>query len=166
MVNGIPGVHAMFRRKAAAVVAQAKAAARQGGEEVAQAMRYLAPEDDGNLKRSIRVEEADTVKLSGGPKGAYARRKGNKSAGSGTNQTANFIGVVVKAGNETTLVSGEKAGKKSGVRRGTIFQNARLQEFGTKNMAANPFFFPAWRANRTRVRAAITRSVRKAWTSE
>ncbi len=39
---------------------------------------------------------------------------------------------------------------------------ARFQEFGTVKMAANPFFYPAWRANKTRVKAAITRAVKRA----
>lgn len=39
---------------------------------------------------------------------------------------------------------------------------ARWQEFGTKNMPANPFFFVVWRANRRRVRSSISRTVRKA----
>ena len=137
MVNGIPQVQAMFRRKAAAVVAAGKAAAKKGGEDTAAAMRYLAPKDQRELVNSIRVEDAATRQTSGGEVG--------------------FIGVVVKAGDETTIVTNE---------RGQRFQNAKLQENGTKNMPANPYFNPAWRANRTRVRAAITRAVRKAWTTE
>ena len=137
MVNGIPEVQAMFRRKAAAVVAAGQAAARKGGEDVAAAARYLAPKDQRELVNSIRVEDAATRQTSGGEVG--------------------FIGVMVKAGDETTIVTNE---------RGQRFQNAKLQENGTKNMPANPYFNPAWRANRTRVRGAITRAVRKAWTSE
>ena len=137
MVNGIPGVQAMFRRKAAAVVAAGKAAAKKGGEDTAAAMRYLAPKDQRELVNSIRLEDAATRQTSGGEVG--------------------FIGVVVKAGDETTIVTNE---------RGQRFQNAKLQENGTKNMPANPYFNPAWRANRTRVRGAITRAVRKAWTTE
>lgn len=39
---------------------------------------------------------------------------------------------------------------------------ARFQEFGTFKMAANPFFYPAWRANRTASKAAIKRAVNRA----
>lgn len=137
MVKGIPQVQAMFRRKAAAVVAAGRAAAKKGGEDTAAAMRYLAPKDQRELVNSIRVEDAATRQTSGGEVG--------------------FIGVVVKAGDETTIVTNE---------RGQRFQNAKLQENGTKNMPANPYFNPAWRANRTRVRGNITRAVRKAWTTE
>lgn len=38
---------------------------------------------------------------------------------------------------------------------------ARFQEFGTVRMPANPFFFPAWRANRRGVRSRITRAVKR-----
>lgn len=134
MVNGIPEVQAMFRRRAAKVVAEAKAQSRAQGEHVASAMRYLAPREDGALIRSIRVEDASQINTSGGDHG--------------------FIGVVVKAGDETTIVTNDT---------GARFQNAKLQEHGTKNMPANPFFNPAWRANRSRVRSAISRAIRKAW---
>ena len=39
---------------------------------------------------------------------------------------------------------------------------ARFQEFGTVKMAANPFFYPSWRANKTRVKASLTRAVKRA----
>lgn len=39
---------------------------------------------------------------------------------------------------------------------------ARFLEFGTRKMPAHPFFFPAWRANRRRIRSGITRAIRKA----
>lgn len=136
MVNGIPEVQAMFRRKAASVVAAAKAQARTQGEQVASAMRYLAPREQGELIRSIRVDDADSITTSKGARG--------------------YIGVVVKAGDLTTVVENES---------GARFQNAKLQEHGTKNMPASPYFNPAWRANRSRVRSAITRAVRKAWAS-
>ncbi|WP_411838575.1 HK97-gp10 family putative phage morphogenesis protein [Paracoccus sp. ME4] len=144
----------MFRRKAAAVRAAAKLAAQQSGDEVASAMRYLAPSDKANLRRSIRVEDATSVKLAGQSRAAYASRQGNQSARDSTNRTADFIGVLIRAGDTSTLVPGA---------RNTLFQNARLQEFGTQSMPANPFFFPAWRANRSRVRSKLTRAVKNAW---
>lgn len=39
---------------------------------------------------------------------------------------------------------------------------ARFVEFGTPQHPANPFFFPAYRASRKRIKAAIGRAVRKA----
>lgn len=140
MVNGVPQVRAMLKRKGAAVVAAGRAAARQGGAEVADAMRFLAPvqpgPEGGDLRRSIRVEDAASISSGG------AERE--------------FIGVVIRAGDATTVVTNS---------RGQQFQNARIQEFGTKARPANPYFFPAWRANRARIRASITRAIRKAWIS-
>jgi len=134
MVNGIPEVQAMFRRRAAAVVAAARAQSHKSGEEVAAAMRFLAPRDEGELIGSIRVEDASSITTRRGARG--------------------FIGVLVKAGDSTTVVTNASGGR---------FQNAKIQEFGTRKRAANPYFYPAWRANRTRVRGAISRAVRKAW---
>ncbi|RQP05296.1 MAG: hypothetical protein D1H97_13545 [Paracoccus sp. BP8] len=136
MVKGIAEMQAMFRRRAAKAVAAGKAQAQASGDQVASAMRYLAPREDGALIRSIRVEDAETIATSRGERG--------------------FIGVVVKAGDDTTIVTSHT---------GARFQNAKLQEHGTKNMAANPYFNPAWRANRARVRSAISRAIRKAWAS-
>lgn len=39
---------------------------------------------------------------------------------------------------------------------------ARFQEFGTAKMAANPFFYPVWRARRRWARGKITRAINKA----
>ena len=136
MVKGIPQVKAMFRQKGARTIAAAKLAADKGGQEVAATMRYLAPQDEAKLVKSIRVQDAETIQTSRGERG--------------------FIGVVVKAGDETTIVTNS---------RGSRFQNAKLQENGTRNMPANPYFNPAWRALRRRVKGRITRAIRKAWTS-
>lgn len=136
MVKGIPELESDLIRRLYNVRLTAKQEARAQGEGVAAAARYLAPRDDGDLIRSIRVEATDSVTTS----------KGDRD----------FIGVKVKAGDSTTVVT-----NSSGAR----FQNARIQEFGTKTRGANPFFFPAWKANRRRVRSAISRAIRKAWTS-
>lgn len=47
------------------------------------------------------------------------------------------------------------------VRRGADaeYDYALAQEFGTKEMSANPFFFPAYRALRRRARSRISRSM-------
>lgn len=136
MVKGLEAVEADLIRRLYNVRLTAKQEARSQGEGVAAAARYLAPRDDGNLIRSIRVENADSVTTSKGER--------------------DFIGVKVVAGDETTMVTNGSGGR---------FQNARIQEFGTKTRAANPYFFPAWKANRRRVRSAISRAIRKAWTS-
>lgn len=67
------------------------------------------------------------------------------------------------------LTIGSVGGQEYGTLRITIYAggtkdsfHALFQEFGTRNMAANPFFFPAWRAKRRKVRSAITRALNKA----
>lgn len=136
MVKGIPQVRDDLIRRIHNVRLAAKNEARVQAQGVAKAMQFLAPQDDGDLIRSIRVEDAETV----------TTRKGSRD----------FVGVAVKAGDSTTVVTNASGGR---------FQNARIQEFGTKARSANPFFFPAWKANRRRVRSAITRAIRKAWLS-
>ena len=59
---------------------------------------------------------------------------------------------IVEAGNEGTMVTGARV----------YFQNARLQEFGTQEMPANPFFFVAYRLNRRRIRRRLKAAARKA----
>ncbi|MBF9042955.1 HK97 gp10 family phage protein [Rhodobacterales bacterium HKCCE4037] len=66
------------------------------------------------------------------------------------------------------MVIGKVAGNEYGSMRITIFAGggdafyARFQEFGTTDMRANPFFYPVWRVWRRRIRARITRAMRKA----
>lgn len=40
--------------------------------------------------------------------------------------------------------------------------HAVFQEFGTRKMTANPFFYPAWRTKRKSARSKITRAINKA----
>ena len=61
-----------------------------------------------------------------------------------------------------------REGKRAGNLRITIYAGseaayyARWQEFGTRKMAANPFFFTSYRALRDRVRGRTRRAVNKA----
>lgn len=65
------------------------------------------------------------------------------------------VGAVVKAGGATTTRP---------VRNGisVTFDYALAQEFGTENMQANPFFFPAYRLNKRKHKARVTRAIKKA----
>lgn len=134
MVTGVQQTRAALIGRLLRVKAAARTESEKQGNSLAGAMRVLAPRDDGDLMRSIRVEGAEVIETGKGARG--------------------FSGVMVKAGDATTVVE-----NASGVK----FQNARLQEHGTKTRPANPFFYPAWKANRRRIRAAITRAANKAW---
>ena len=134
MVTGVEDVKADLIRRLYNVRLAAKLEARKQGEGVAGAMRYFAPTKTGALRRSIRVEDADVITTRSGE--------------------YDFIGVKVKAGDSSTVVTNS---------RGRRFQNALLQEYGTKKRPASPYFYSTWRANRSRVKGAITRAIRRTW---
>lgn len=120
-------------------------------------MKRLAPHKTGALERSIRF----TLGERGGAPKTFKRGRGSRG---GVGKTY-FIGYIV-AGDETTLVSGgtpkprgKGTGRKGKVAKGQRWQNARLQEFGTVKMPANPFFYPAWRATSKDVKAGIRKTL-------
>lgn len=65
-----------------------------------------------------------------------------------------LIGVEVHAGDESTMVTNDSGQK---------FQNAKLQEAGTKNMPARPYFNPAKRYHRRGVNNSLKRAITKVW---
>lgn len=66
-----------------------------------------------------------------------------------------------------SMVIGSFKGRSYGGLRVTIYAGggqafyARFQEFGTVNMAANPFFFPVWRVWKPRVKSRIRAAIRR-----
>lgn len=66
-----------------------------------------------------------------------------------------------------SMVIGRVGSRKYATMQITIFAGggdafyARFHEFGTSQMAAHPFFFPAWRARRRSVRSKISRAISK-----
>lgn len=126
---------------------RAKEAARKtvvdAAFEIAEFQQSLAPEDDGDLKRSIEVTGP------GGRTPAYSHPGGSRVAGPGQ--------AIITAGN-------------------TDVRYAHLVEFGTARhaqggqfegtehpgTAAQPFFWPGYRAMRKRATGRITRSINKA----
>lgn len=67
-----------------------------------------------------------------------------------------------------SLVLGTVGGQEYGTLRITVYAGnddafyAAWQEFGTQNQRAHPYFFPAYRSLRRRVRSRITRDINKA----
>lgn len=120
-----------------AVVDATVKAMEAGADEVVGMMRRLAPKDTGALAQSINWTWGDA------PKGSMIL---GKSA-----PARNGLVITIYAGNASTMVGQREQ-----------FQLARLQEFGTQHMQANPYFFPTWRALRKRVRSRVTRQMRKA----
>lgn len=128
-----------------AVRSAIKQALAQGADEITGEMRRLAPKDSGALRDSI-------TQTWGGGRQRYASLTGGGGALGDPDLT-----VTISAGN-------------SGVRY------AHLVEFGTAphlngglfagslhpGTAPKPFFYPAYRANRRRVKARISRATTRA----
>ncbi|RNF32948.1 hypothetical protein [Paracoccus methylarcula] len=133
-VKGLEAVKRKLRTHARAAMDAGLQQSRKEAEIIAGLMRAFAPVEERELIASIRVEDVDTFSFGG--------------------TTVGYIGVVVKAGDESTIITND---------RGTRFQNAKLQENGTQNMPANPYFNPAKRLRRRAARSNISRAVNKAW---
>lgn len=115
----------------------------EAAEEIATLQRGLAPEDDGDLKDSIHVTKP------GESTPPYSQPGGKRKAGKSQ--------AIITAGN-------------------TKVRYAHLVEFGTAphinggqfagtahpGTSPQPFFWPGYRALRTRAKGRITRSVTKA----
>ena len=132
MVQGVAELKKRFARVIAGAERDALAAIERGMTRVAADTERLAPEDDGDLKASARVEPFDRI-FKGYPYKGFGVRYG------GLESTK----VALKGGTAT-------------------IDNAALQEFGTQEMTANPALFPAYRAQRKSIRAAVARAVRLA----
>lgn len=108
-------------------------------EDLVREMRVLVPRRSGALAASIGWTWGKA------PAGAI-------TIGTVARNQYDRIAITIYAGDERTIVRN---------RRGVEFQNAWLQEKGTRNMVANPYFFPVYRANRRRIRARLSRAVRR-----
>lgn len=140
MVEGLEKLRARFRALPQAVQDAATATLEQNAKEIVAMMKRLAPKDSGRLAASIGWTWGNAP-------------EGSVSLGSVAGSPDSYRRITIYAGNAQTLVTNS---------RGAKFQLAKLQEFGTKEMPSNPFFYPAIRANRTRGRARMSRNVRKA----
>lgn len=128
-----------------AVRSAIRQALAEGADMIADEARRLAPKDTGKLRDSIK-------QTWGGGKARYSSLAGGTDGGGDPDLT-----VIISAGN-------------SGVRY------AHLVEFGTAphlngglfagsrhpGTAPQPFFYPAYRANRRRVKARISRATTRA----
>jgi HK97 gp10 family phage protein len=106
-------------------------------EETTDLQKRFVPVKQGKLKASIGYVVGDQA-----PEGAGITSAPAKSA---TDLT-----VTMYAGDQSTMVTNK---------RGVRFQNAKIQEFGTKKMPANPYFFPGFRIGKKRAKPRIARAV-------
>ena len=85
-----------------------------------------------------------------------------------TGDLAGSIGWTWGEAPKGTMVIGKVAKREYGTLQITIYAGggdafyARFQEFGTRKMAANPFFFPVYRARRNSMKTRIGRAMNKA----
>lgn len=127
-------------RKIAAMPAAARveisAALEASANELVALQRAAAPRDEGDLVAS--------VDWNWGGRGIAGELRGDAR-----------LSAVITAGGPLTTKP---------VRNGVDveYDYALGQEFGTQDMPANPFFFPAYRLIKRRVRARISRAIRKA----
>jgi HK97 gp10 family phage protein len=115
-----------------------RAAMEQGATETVGMMKRLVPVETGELRDSI------------------GWTWGKAPAGSltiGTVGSTNYatMRITIYAGNEKTRVGQRNQ-----------FQLARIIEFGTQIMPAQPYFFPSWRTMRKRVQSRIKRATKQA----
>lgn len=142
-IQGLRPLNRKLKAIPVAAKAKAKEAVVLGANEVAALQKSLAPVEDGDLRDSIHVT------LPGQTTPPYSQPGGQRTAGPEQ--------AIVTAGN-------------------TKVRYAHLVEFGTAphtnagrfagtqhpGTAAQPFFWPGYRALRRRVRSRITRNINKA----
>lgn len=128
-------------------------------EKVVRAMKATAPKRTGALRDSIGWTWGDA------PAGSLALMR------SGSGPAGLFVTIYAGGGKGTARTQRRASGTAKRPRNARLAgsftaDNAKYQEFGTSRMPANPFFYPVWRSDRTRVRSnltrAVTRAVRKA----
>lgn len=116
-----------------------KGAMERGAKRVVKMMKRLCPVDQGTLRDSIGWTWGDP------PEGSTVL--GTVADG------RTVFAITIYAGNKQTMVTNS---------RGVEFQNARIQEFGTKTRPAQPYFYPSWRAKRRGIATAEKRAITSA----
>lgn len=131
-IRGLNAVKRRLRSIPQHIIDEVSKQLEKEASKLVSEMRSLVPEDQGTLKASIgwRWGEAGEGQFTIGTFKGSANAK---------------LKITVFAGDATT--------------QDGAFNVARLQEFGTVKMAANPFFFPAYRASRRNISSNLSRAV-------
>jgi len=115
------------------VKAEVRKALDAGAAEIVAMQRTLVPVDSGDLRDSI-----------GYTFGKYTAENANvRGVTAGPDSGENELSVTIHAGNAKAFY-------------------AMFQEFGVVGKAAQPFFYPAWRAGIKKVKRQIASAFRKA----
>lgn len=140
MVKGVEQLRARFRRIPENLHAEIERVMEAQAEKIVRDMKRIVPVDKGALRDSIGWAWSwEDVPAGAMTVGKVSSSKGEK-----------IMSIKIYAGTRD-----KKLGDKDAF-------YAAFQEFGTQNMAANPFFWPTWRRSRSRVKSAISRAVGKA----
>lgn len=132
MVQGADTLHARFNAIPERVKDALEAEMEVLAENLCAQMRRLVPVDKGTLRDSIGWSWGD-------------KPKGTLTIGTFRGEDYGALRIIVYAGGKTA--SGDA-------------YYAHMQEFGTVKMAAQPFFFPVYRANKARIRQRLLNKVR------
>lgn len=130
------GISRLQRRFAAipkAIRDEIQPSLTRNSNNLAKLMKQLAPEEEGDLRESIRVEQ-------------------------GSHELSRAV-----------VAGGEKTTREVRSGSGVTYDYAMAQELGTKEMPANPFFYPAKRLLAKKItrslKSAASRAVKKNWGS-
>ncbi len=149
---GLQTLKERFQAFPAEVQAALKQNMEQTAERVVAMMKRLVPVRTGALRESIGWT------WGAAPRGAMTL---------GKVRADNALAITIYAGGTQATKRMQRrasGGRESDHKRSGSFETneARLIEFGTFHMAAQPFFYPAWRANRKRYKAGQSAAIRKA----
>jgi len=137
MVEGTAKLRARFKAVPQKIIDEVARALEVEAAKIVGDMKRLVPVDSGALRESIGWTWGDAP-------------KGSISVGKVKGRKFDQVSITIYAGT-----------RDKGLGKGDAFY-ARFQEFGTVKMAANPFFYPAWRANKSSARSAMKRAINKA----
>lgn len=138
-VEGLKSLERKLKRTIPAKAVEfTRKAMEASAEEIVALMKRLAPKKEMHLVNSINWTWGDA------PAGSLAL--GSMGSKDGR------LRITIYAGDTNTIVTNS---------RGVEFQNAILQEFGTQEMPANPYFYVSWRALRKRAKSRMSREMRK-----
>ncbi|MBY3543669.1 HK97 gp10 family phage protein [Rhizobium laguerreae] len=142
-IKGLKELQRKLSRLPAVAKARIRAAMEQGADEIVTMMRSLVPTDSGDLRDSIAWTWGRA------PKGALTLGKVQSVGGDLT--------ITVYAGNATAFYSRWVEFGTAAHTAGGKFAGAAIPA-----IAASPFFFVSYRANRKKVKSRITRAINKA----
>lgn len=158
-----PRIVAKLKQIPAVAVDAARVAMEEGAEEICDFMRQLVPEKSQTLRNSIGWTWGDV------PPGAFMIDE----IRSGPNQGEQYAKLQIKiyAGSKEAFYARfvEFGTQPHSLARNASVERGKRQSTGAGHpgTAAQPFFFPAWKAKRAeyrkRIRTRVQAAIREAW---